>query len=88
MVSVRPLYDKKKLNTHVLSDDPWIDATVSSRSIDFQSTSLTPVFLGKGSHTADIGNENAEVEPTIAYIQEQAIAYIQSWLADWTPRFR
>ncbi|KAF8876907.1 peptidase S28 [Mucidula mucida] len=69
-------------------NDPWIDATVSSRSIDFQSTSLTPVFLGKGSHTADIGNENAEVEPTIAYIQEQAIAYIQSWLADWTPRFR
>ncbi|KAF9026495.1 hypothetical protein BDZ89DRAFT_1067591 [Hymenopellis radicata] len=67
-------------------NDPWLDATVSSRSIDFQSTSLTPVFLGKGSHTSDMIVVNADVEPTIAYIQEQAIAYMLAWLADWTPQ--
>ncbi|KAF9023153.1 peptidase S28 [Hymenopellis radicata] len=67
-------------------NDPWIDATVSSRLIDFQSTSLTPVLLGKGSHTADMIIENAEVEPTIAYVQEQAVAYMLAWLADWTPQ--
>ncbi|KAF9044514.1 hypothetical protein BDZ89DRAFT_1058999 [Hymenopellis radicata] len=65
-------------------NDPWIDATVSSRSIDFPSTSLTPVFLGKGSHTSDTIVVNADVEPTIAYIQEQAVAYMLAWLADWT----
>ncbi|KAF9023118.1 peptidase S28 [Hymenopellis radicata] len=39
-----------------------------------------------GSHTADMDIANAEVEPTIAYIQEQAVAYMLAWLADWTPQ--
>ncbi|KAF9029459.1 hypothetical protein BDZ89DRAFT_1065417 [Hymenopellis radicata] len=63
-------------------NDPWLDATVSSSSIDFHSTPLTPVFVGKGFHCSDL-QIAAAVEPTIAYIQEKAVTYIQAWLADW-----
>ncbi|KAF8869174.1 peptidase S28 [Mucidula mucida] len=66
-------------------NDPWLEATVSSHSIDYQSTPLTPVLVGDGFHHAEVIMVNGELDPILGDIQQKVLGYMRSWLADWTP---
>ncbi len=66
-------------------DDPWLESTVSSHSIEYQSTPLTPVLVGDGFHHAEVIMVNGELDPILGDIQQKVLGYMHSWLADWTP---
>ncbi|PPQ79519.1 hypothetical protein CVT25_003401 [Psilocybe cyanescens] len=68
--------------------DPWRDATVSATGVSVPSTSLQPIGLGDGFHCSDLGTSAGTVDPTIAAVQNAALASMKKWLAAWKPTGR
>jgi hypothetical protein len=69
----------------VKSGDPWKDATVSSEGLNVLSTPEQPIGLSDGFHCSDLG-VSSSIDPTVAAVQQKALAYMKSWLTTWKPR--
>ena len=63
--------------------DPWREATMSASTQNLQSTSSQPILIGDGFHTSDMITRNAAVDPTIALVQKEALAYFAKWIKEW-----
>ncbi|KAJ3511571.1 hypothetical protein NLJ89_g4020 [Agrocybe chaxingu] len=64
--------------------DPWKDATISAEGLNITSTIQQPIGLADGFHCSDLGVSGA-VDPTIAAVQQQALASMKAWLKTWKP---
>lgn len=62
--------------------DPWREATVSSDFHTRQSTAWQPIAVGDGWHCSDL-LANSSVDPTVAKVQNSALAYLGKWHAEW-----
>ncbi|KAF9077060.1 serine carboxypeptidase S28-domain-containing protein [Rhodocollybia butyracea] len=65
--------------------DPWRASTVSADGVDRPSTETQPIAIGNGFHTSDLLTANGRVDPTVLAVQNEALAYMKIWLAEWTP---
>ncbi|KAF8995657.1 serine carboxypeptidase S28-domain-containing protein [Cyathus striatus] len=65
--------------------DPWRDATISAEGLNVRSTSSQPIFVSDGFHCSDLGASSAAVDPTIANVQNNALAAMKVWLTTWKP---
>ncbi|TCD70022.1 hypothetical protein EIP91_005274, partial [Steccherinum ochraceum] len=63
--------------------DPWREATVSATTQHIPSTSLQPIGLSDGFHCSDLKMINGDVDPTVRAVQNQALASIKGWVADY-----
>ncbi|KAG6808517.1 hypothetical protein H0H92_003858 [Tricholoma furcatifolium] len=64
--------------------DPWKDATVSSVDVDRTSTETQPIEVGDGFHCSDLLTESGSVDATVLAVQQKALGFMQTWLAEWT----
>lgn len=65
--------------------DPWREATVSADGTHFPSTSWQPIAVGDGFHCSDLLTDNADVDETVLAVQQQGLAAMKEWLAEWQP---
>ncbi|KIM46447.1 hypothetical protein M413DRAFT_314906 [Hebeloma cylindrosporum] len=65
--------------------DPWKDATVSATGVNVPSTPEQPIGLSDGFHCSDLG-VSSSIDPTVAAVQQKALASMKTWLATWKPR--
>ena len=68
-----------------LIGDPWREATVSAESSPYTASAARPVGFSDGFHCSDLSTANANVDPTVAAVQKQALAAIKTWLAEFKP---
>ncbi|TFY66062.1 hypothetical protein EVG20_g5021 [Dentipellis fragilis] len=66
--------------------DPWRDVTVSSDFHTVASTARQPIVMGNGFHTSDLLTDSGYVDPSIASLQKQGLAYMHTWLGEWKNR--
>jgi hypothetical protein len=71
--------------TLALLGDPWRDATVSADGIYVPSTSQQPIGLSDGFHCSDLGTASGLADPTVAAVQNSALAAMKDWLKEWKP---
>ena len=64
--------------------DPWREVTTSAETQDFVGTALQPIELSNGFHSSDL-RVAARIDPTIAAVQDKALASFKAWLAVWVP---
>jgi hypothetical protein len=55
---------------------------MSARESPAISTYLQPIALSDGFHASDMGSV-AAIDPTVAAVQNQALASMKQWLAEW-----
>ncbi|KAI0065737.1 peptidase S28 [Artomyces pyxidatus] len=65
--------------------DPWRYATTSSGFVNIASTPEQPIAEGNGFHCSDLLTENGGVDSTVLAVQNQGLAVIGKWLAEWKP---
>lgn len=65
--------------------DPWREATMSAARAAVESSADQPIMLGDGFHCSDLKLINGQVDPTVRAVQVSALAYMKTWLAEWTP---
>ncbi|KAJ3735180.1 peptidase S28 [Lentinula guzmanii] len=65
--------------------DPWREATVSADGVDVPSTDTQPIAIGDGFHCSDLSTASGNVDPTVRAVQTKALAFMKTWLAEWTP---
>ncbi|KAI0047352.1 peptidase S28 [Auriscalpium vulgare] len=65
--------------------DPWRYATVSSGFVTVQSTAQQPIAVGDGFHCSDLITGNGAVDKTVLAVQNQGLAAIKGWLAEFKP---
>ncbi|KAI0666133.1 peptidase S28 [Trametes maxima] len=65
--------------------DPWREATVAANGVSNKGTDMQPHLLADGFHTSDMLVADGQVSARIRQAQEQALQYIEKWLADWKP---
>ncbi|OJA11103.1 hypothetical protein AZE42_08867 [Rhizopogon vesiculosus] len=63
--------------------DPWREATMSAEGLYKLSTPSMPIHEGDGFHCSDLITLNGIDDPTIAAVQEAALAYMAEWLVEW-----
>jgi len=66
------------------SGDPWKDATVSAKGLNIPSTPQQTIGLSDGFHCSDLG-VSSSIDPTVAAVQQKALASMRTWLATWRP---
>ena len=57
---------------------------MSATRATVQSSVDQPIMLSDGFHCSDLSAKNA-VDPTVHAVQVSALAYMKTWLAEWTP---
>jgi len=62
--------------------DPWREATISAESQNFVGTELQPIEVSNGFHCSDL-SWSERVDPTVAAVQDKALASFKTWLATW-----
>lgn len=62
--------------------DPWREGTISAETQDFVGTSEQPIEISNGFHTSDMSNRS-RIDPTVAAVQDEALASFKVWLAAW-----
>lgn len=65
--------------------DPWLEATVSAQSSPYRANDTRPVGVSDGFHGSDLVTFNAFVDSTVAAVQNQGLAAIGAWLAEFRP---
>ncbi|KAI0751119.1 peptidase S28 [Daedaleopsis nitida] len=65
--------------------DPWREATLAAEGTHFSSTPDQPLALSDGFHCSDLSTANANVDPTVLSVQQQALKAMAGWLAEWKP---
>ncbi|KAI0701175.1 peptidase S28 [Cytidiella melzeri] len=65
--------------------DPWREATVSASGSPTSSTASQPIGISDGFHCSDLISANAVVDPTVLTVQQQGLANMKTWLADFKP---
>lgn len=65
--------------------DPWRESTVSADGVDVPSTEEQPIAVGDGFHCSDLISDNGAVDPTVLAVQTKGLAFMATWLAEWTP---
>ncbi|KAF8743831.1 hypothetical protein AX14_000237 [Amanita brunnescens Koide BX004] len=65
--------------------DPWREATMSAAPVTVKSTAYQPIMIGDGFHCSDLKAVSGQDDPTVRAVQESALAYMKTWLAEWTP---
>ncbi|KAH9942562.1 peptidase S28 [Amylocystis lapponica] len=65
--------------------DPWLEATVSANGTNFKSTSTQPIAVTDAGHASDLLMWNS-INPSVTAAQNQGLAAMKAWLADWKPR--
>jgi hypothetical protein len=58
---------------------------MSAIPVTVESSADQPIMLGDGFHCSDLKALNGQVDPTVRAVQESALTYINTWLAEWTP---
>jgi hypothetical protein len=58
---------------------------MSAAPVTVKSSADQPIMLGDGFHCSDLKAANGQVDPTVRAVQESALAYMNTWLAEWTP---
>ena len=66
--------------------DPWREATISAESQNFVGTLLQPIEVSNGFHCSDLLVAE-RVDPTVAAVQDKALASFKVWLAGW-PKYK
>ncbi|KAF8914245.1 serine carboxypeptidase S28-domain-containing protein [Gymnopilus junonius] len=66
--------------------DPWRYATVSSNDVKVPSTAEQPIHVGDGFHCSDLSAASGAIDPTIAAVQQAALASMKTWLKAWKPK--
>lgn len=66
--------------------DPWREATISAESQKIVGTPQQPIEVSNGFHCSDLATSE-RVDPTIAAVQDKALARFKEWLAAW-PKFK
>ncbi|KAG9221311.1 hypothetical protein CCMSSC00406_0009422 [Pleurotus cornucopiae] len=65
--------------------DPWLDATMSATGLDIPSTETQQIgLMASGFHCSDLSARSA-IDPTVAEVQQQALAAFKKWLSTWEP---
>ncbi|KAJ8697118.1 hypothetical protein PTI98_006924 [Pleurotus ostreatus] len=65
--------------------DPWLDATMSATGLDIPSTETQQIgLMASGFHCSDLSARSA-IDPTVAEVQQQALAAFKTWLSTWEP---
>ena len=62
--------------------DPWRDATISAETQHFVGTPQEPIKISNGFHCSDLLT-SGRIDPTIAAVQDAALASFQTWLSAW-----
>lgn len=65
--------------------DPWIESTMSAARAAVKSSADQPIMLGDGFHCSDLKAVNGQADPSVHAVQASALAYMKTWLAEWTP---
>jgi len=66
--------------------DPWREATISAKSQHFVGTPLQPIEVSNGFHCTDMVTRE-RIDPTVAAVQDKALASFKTWLAAW-PKYK
>jgi len=62
--------------------DPWREATMSAETQGLVGTPDQPIEISNGFHTSDM-SIYSRIDPTIAAVQDKALASFKVWLSDW-----
>ena len=62
--------------------DPWREATISAESQGFVGTPQQPIEVSNGFHCTDMTMDQS-IDPTVAAVQDKALASMKVWLAAW-----
>jgi len=69
----------------ITAGDPWRDATMSAEWHFVPSSPWQPIGLSDGFHCSDLGTSSGLIDPTIAFVQDAALASMKHWLSTWRP---
>ncbi len=58
---------------------------MSAAPVTVESSADQPIMLGDGFHCSDLKAVNGQADPTVRAVQESALAYMNTWLAEWRP---
>jgi hypothetical protein len=58
---------------------------MSAAPVTVKSTAYQPIMIGDGFHCSDLKAVSGQDDPTVRAVQESALAYMKTWLAEWTP---
>lgn len=62
--------------------DPWREATISAETQHFVGTPQQPIEISNGFHCSDLRTAG-RIDPTVAAVQDKALASFKTWLAAW-----
>jgi hypothetical protein len=69
----------------MFTGDPWREATVSANGSPTSSTASQPIAISDGYHCSDLISRFGTADSTVLAVQQQGLAYMKTWLADFKP---
>ncbi|KIL68178.1 hypothetical protein M378DRAFT_158717 [Amanita muscaria Koide BX008] len=65
--------------------DPWREATMSAAPVTVKSSAEQPIEMSDGFHCSDLRTAAGVVDSTVLSVQNGALGYMKTWLAEWSP---
>lgn len=66
--------------------DPYRDASVSAGGVHIPSPPDQPIAVSDGFHCSDLDTIEGVVDPTVKAVQQQGLAVMKEWIAEWKRR--